>query len=296
MAFSVTTLAEYVEQNRLPLITKMVIPSSILNEIDVQTNIKHKAALDYLDVGVTIQAKTDCSFTPIGDDTFTQREITVNPLKVNKQWCPDTLAKKWNNYEVVTAANAQALPFERVLIDEIIAKENDLIVKNIFQGNTGTASTYMAFDGVSTIVSASASGAHLVTASASVYTTVTNIYLAMNDIVKESNPTIYLSPSNYSIFIQELIALNRYIISNEGNGSINLWGTNCRVKSESGLAGSKYIIGTYPKNIVYGTDLVSDQEQFRLFLSEDTNIKFISEWKSGVQIKFMDDMYYSVLA
>lgn len=291
MAFNVTGLTEYVEQHNEDLLVKAILGGDMFADISIQTGVKKTSALNILDVGVSLADGTACGFSPSGRDTFTQREITVSPLKVNKEWCTKDLDSKWMGYKVNTAANNDALPFEEDLLNQINLKVQSLIGFNLWQGNV-SGSGYDSFDGIMKIA-----GTTPVTIGASdtISEAVNKVYMAIPEAVLE-DAVIYVSPAAYRTLVQELTTANLFHVNaQEGEGSFLLAGTNTRVIKNNYLSGTKHIYAVNPKNIYFGTDLESDSEEYDLFYSKDNRTwRLVIEFKAGVQIGFLDEVVYGI--
>mgnify|MGYP003346033219 FL=1 len=66
-------------------------------------------------------------------------------------------------------------------------------------------------------------------------------------------------------------------------------GTNVKVIAVPGLTGTNRIVCTYLGNLFYGTDLLSDEEQFSIFWSRDNDeVRSIAAFKAGVQTAYPD--------
>ena len=291
MAFNVSSLTNYVEQHNEDLLVKAILGGDMFKDISLQTGVKKTSALNILDVGVTLGDGTNCGFSASGADTFSQREITVSPLKVNKEWCSKDLTAKWTGYKVNTAANNDVLPFEEDLLEQVNEKVQSLIGFNIFQGNV-VGSGYDSFNGLLTIT-----GTTEVTIDVadSVSEAVNKVYMAIPETVLE-NAVIYVAPATYRVLVQELIAANLFHVNaTEGEGSFILAGTNTKVIKNNFLSGTKHIYACDPKNIYFGTDLESDSEEYDLFYSKDNRTwRLVIEFKAGVQLGFTDEVVYGV--
>ena len=57
-----------------------------------------------------------------------------------------------------------------------------------------------------------------------------------------------------------------------------------KVVNTPGLSGSLSVLATFPRNLVYGTDMEGDEEDIRLWFSDDDDVyKLKVLWNSGVQ-------------
>ena len=88
MSFSLGTLTAYTEQQRLPLITKAVFSARTAALFTKQVGIKSAAALNLMDTNAALQSGTACGWNVAdaasGATTFTQRNITVAPMKIQE--------------------------------------------------------------------------------------------------------------------------------------------------------------------------------------------------------------------
>ena len=99
MAYDVSALPSYVEQNRLPLLAAAVLKGKTVEVINRQSGVKGKAALNIVNVDATLQDGASCGFNDGGDDEWSQRVIETVLLKVEKEWCWKDLIGYWNEYE-----------------------------------------------------------------------------------------------------------------------------------------------------------------------------------------------------
>ena len=64
-----------------------------------------------------------------------------------------------------------------------------------------------------------------------------------------------------------------------------------------GLAGTKNIVATFPKNLFYATDMEGDEEDIDLWYSKDDRVfKLEALWNSGVQIAYPDMVVLGTIA
>jgi hypothetical protein len=91
MAFDVSGLTAYIEEQNFPLITKAVTGGRTASLMEKQVGVKGKTKINLMDVDVNFQDGSGCAFNANGDVTFTQREIDPAKLKLNMEFCPKTL-------------------------------------------------------------------------------------------------------------------------------------------------------------------------------------------------------------
>ena len=88
-----------------------------------------------------------------------------------------------------------------------------------------------------------------------------------------------------------------YAPGNDDLREFLLPGSDCKVVRTQGLAGSLYILGTFPANLFYGCDMENDEEDIKVKY-DDISDNFIVKalWNSGVQIAFPDQVVLGVFA
>ena len=301
--FLVTSLPDYVQTNRDILIKSFgLVGEGARRYIGLQTGIKKDAYLNYLDLATVLQDGSDCAFNPLDSITLSQREIETAAIKVDGQICPETLLGKYAEYLVRINATENDLPFERYILDMLVAQINKKIEKLIWQGDTssndpdlkwigGFLAQFAADNGVVTVSIASGSSA---------YEGIQAVYMALPDEAIERGAVIFAAPSIYRSFIQDLISLNysAYAGPNGTNPDEFLFpGTNVRVVRTTGLAGSLKLVGTFGDNLVYGCDMENDHEDIDLWWSQDDRVfKYQVKWNSGVAYHFPDQVVVGTFA
>lgn len=70
-------------------------------------------------------------------------------------------------------------------------------------------------------------------------------------------------------------------------------GTNIAVTGIKGLSGVQDMILSADENLMYATDLVGEAEALSLWWSQDDRVyKFVSEFKAGTGIVFIDEVVH----
>lgn len=305
--FVVSGLSAYVEESRDLLIKNLMFGKGTRERISIQTGVKSKEHLHILDVAPVFGDASDCGFTAAGTATLSERLIEVVPLAVNMEICEKNLVGKYAEYLVVTNAVDNPLPFEQYLMDGIVDGINRNIETLMWLGDETNQSSDPVkkwYDGFIALAQASATATTGVTAVSiasgkSAYEGILAVYAALPENVLERGGEIYVSPAIFRAFMQDMVALN-YFHYNPGNDNANefiLPGTDVKVVKTAGLAGSLKILGTYAKNLVYGTDGENDDEIADVWYSKDDRTwKIAIEFKSGVQIAFLDQVVLGTFA
>ena len=297
MAYTVSALTNYVKTNEDVLIKSVVlggVKGDTISNLSLQTGIKTKERLNYLDVEPAFQDGTNCGFSANGKTEFTERELETKQYKVQDQYCDKVLLGKFAEYQVKINAQKEAsdLPFEAVLMDEIIGGINAGMEKEVWLG-TGTGSSLIK--GFVTLA-ASADSASTVAVSiesgTSVYNAIKKVVMAIPErIIDEA--VVFVSPAIYRAFVQEMVEKNYFHYKNDGNVEnmdITFPGTDIKVHKTIGLTGDKkHIYASSYKNMVYGCDLQGDEEKVKVWYDDNSELfKYNIRWNAGVMTYFPD--------
>ena len=291
MAYTVSALTNYVKTNEDVLIKSVVlggVKGDTISNLSLQTGIKTKERLNYLDVEPSFQDGTNCGFSANGKTEFTERELETKQYKVQDQYCDRVLLGKFAEYQVKINAQKEAsdLPFEAVLMDEIIGGINAGMEKEVWLG-TGTGNSLIK--GFVTLA-ASADSASTVAVSiesgTSVYNAIKKVVMAIPErIIDEA--VVFVSPAIYRAFVQEMVEKNYFHYKNDGNVEnmdITFPGTDIKVHKTIGLTGDKkHIYASSYKNMVYGCDLQGDEEKVKVWYDDNSELfKYNIRWNAGV--------------
>lgn len=297
-----TSLPDYVEQNRFPLLTDVVFGGRTIEMMSKQTGIKTKAAINYLSTDPVFQEGLGCGFTPQGTATLTQREITTGQIKVNMEFCPDTLLGKWAEYLVNIRATAEELPFEQYLIESITSQIKKRMEVAVWQGDTASEdSNLQHFDGLLKLANQETGTIKVAIASgASAYAAIKQVYMAIPEGTLDKDVRIFVAPAIFRAFTQELVALNLYHYAGPQDDAPREFvfpGTDVRVVMAAGLAGTLNLYANYPQNMYYGCDMEGDEEKFRIWYSQDNDVFRLNvSWNAGVQVAFPDEVVLGTMA
>ena len=299
--FIVSSLPAYVEENRDILLKNFgLVGSGTRSRIGLQTGVKYKENLNFLEIDPELQDGLNCELTPAGDVTLTDRELVTAWIEVLMAICPKKLVGKWAEYLVRANANAESLPFEQYIVDGLIAELNKKIEVLIWQGDTTSANTDLKWiDGLGIIFTTD--GTAVTSSAATLYAKLLDLYVGLDDVTLSKGAEIYISPANYRTLLMELVAANLYHYPAAENGTypkeIFLPGTDVKVVFTEGLTGvDGYAFATFPDNIRYGCDFENDQEDIAIKYDSIKELFYVKAlWNSGVQIAFPSYSYYMAL-
>ena len=290
MAINVSGLTAYVEEQRLPLIRKTIFAAPSVKHFNLQTGIKHAAALNILNTTVAFGDGATCGWNEAGTSAFSQRVLEVGNFKVNMSFCDKAMLKYWNGYDVRVAAGQKSLTFEEDFVNGIIDGVKDKLEGLIWKGVKATD----GMDGILTILSAaSASTVQPTLASGdTIYEKTVKAYQAIPAKILDK-AAIFMGVDNFRDLVLELTAKNLYHYSPEVDGAMEivLPGTSTKVYGVAGLNGQKAIVAGNPENIYYGVDMEGDEEKFDLWYSKDNQeFRLAINFNAGVQVAFPDEI------
>ena len=294
MAFVVSGLSDYVQNNREIILKDVVLGADSISRMTIQPGVKKDAELNFLLVEPVLQDGSSCGWNASGDATFTKRVISTGAIKVNMAFCEKTLLGKWTEYVVRFGANNDEFPFEQYIIDGVRDGIKAQMEKAVWQSDTSSSGL---FDGLLKIINA-ATGTkkETITSGKSAYEAIYQVYMAIpEEILEKEDLAINVSPKVFRAFCKELTDMNMYhYTAGDGVREVILPGTGCRVKMVKGLAdsvGTNYrkIVATYDRNLVFGCDMLDDAEVVKAWYSDDNDEHRIKvEFNAGVQIAFPD--------
>jgi len=298
MAFTFTGLTSYTDQERLPLITKAVFSARSASLFTKQVGIKFAAALNLMDTDAQIQSGDACGYTTSGTTAFTQRNITVGRMKVQETLCPRSLEQYWMQTQLTAGSNYEGVPFEQAFSEQKALRIAEALENAIWQGNA-------YFSGINQLLNA-ASGSTISgntgAVSASVGITTSNVISIFDGIYNQipqailtkQDLVIFCGWNNFRTLINALkaqtgVMYNQVDLAGLADGEFVYPGTNVKVIAVPGLTNTNRIVATYLGNLFYGTDLLSDEEQFSIWFSRDNDeVRFQAAFKAGVQFAYPD--------
>lgn len=316
MAFNVSSLADYTEQNEALLVTSSVLGAKtaalIKSAGNVMVGVKSSETINIMDTNAFFQAGGTCGFNASGTTSFTQRTVTVGKIAVMEAICPADLEAKYLQKALPTGSMYDSIPFEQEFTEKKAKRIASQLEIAIWNGNTGSANGNLnKFNGlIKLIADASAS----VAANASAYIsggpvaaiTDANV-IAVFDAVYKAIPAAVVAEDDMTIFCgQDLfrtytIALKNanqfhYSIDVKADSEFVLPGTMIKVVAVQGLNGSNKVYAMRLSNMFLGTDLLNEEEKFELFYAKEADIvRFVAKFKIGVNVAFPDEIAFFAL-
>ena len=292
MALDVTGLLDFNNEVAGELLVKSVYGGSTMEYITVKEGVKHQEPINLMEVDLQLQSGT-CVSNPSGSLTFTQRDITVCPRTSFDGICLKDMDKKYLGIADLEPGSynetfALASNYAELLVNNF-QKKNDQF---LWQGDqAGCAASY----GLISIISGSTAG---VVTTGSADATLDNIdnmlYGLSSDVADREDITVFMSVAKFRSFVANLRTANNYYfdpasISNRG-GNMEIaypFAPGVKVVGTVGLNGSDRIVVGPAKQIVAGTDLMSDFSEFQLWYDINSDqLKHRISTKLGVNIAY----------
>src|SRR3990167_692919 len=315
MAFDVTGLVAYIEENKADIITKVILGSKILDHIDVRNGIKGTEKIPILESTAPAQTGSACGYTSSGSTTLTQTSISTTSLKVEESLCLKDLEGYFSQKYLPNGSKyTDQLQILQQIIDRKVANIAQKFGQMLVQGDTdyGNDTWLKRMNGfISTVDSASDEIA--ATQQADITTSTVRgifediIFAKIPARILNMSPLVYCGQDTFRILLNKLWVDNlyHYIPSAADNNAMSLVypGSNITVvafpefNADNGTdAGGSLptavqdrILATYKENFVVGLDLESDLKDFEVWYSPD-NEQLRMRWRmrAGVAVHFTD--------
>ena len=320
MAFNVSALADYTEQNEALLVTSSVLGAKTAQLIKsaggIMVGVKSSETINIMDTDAIFQSGGSCGFNASGSTTFTQRTVTVGKIKVNEALCPKDLEAKYLQKALPTGSMYDSIPFEQEFSEKKAKRIASQLEIALWQGDTASGNVNLnKFDGLNKLIGAASgvvdanvsafiSGAPIssgtgITA-ANVVSIFDGVYRAIPaQIVSEDDVTIFCGMDTFRTYTIALKNANlfHYQINEKADNEFILPGTTIKVVAVQGLNGTNRIYAMRLSNLFLGTDLLNEEEKFEIFYAKEADqVRFVSEFKMGVNFAFPDEIVKFVLS
>ena len=290
MAFNVSGLSAYVQENRDNILRKVVLEGDTISKMAKQLGVKTKERLHYFSLDPVIQDGKGCGFSAQGATNITEKDVETAVMKINDEWCNDDLLGKYAEYLVRFGAdaNAEQLAFEQLIADELVKNINKEMEKRVWQGKKAT-------DLIDGLLTQAAADNETITVSFgsgdTLYEKVKAVIMAIPEEILD-DAVVFVSPANFRGLVFELLEMNNFHITPEEieKGEFYFPGTTIAVHKTIGLTGvdDKIYASTWG-NMVYATDMMDDKEELRFWFSDDADLHRVKvKWNAGVATYFSD--------
>jgi hypothetical protein len=291
MSVNLSSLPQYVEENKIGLIRKSVLGARTLEHINIQTGVVGPTSVNLLNTNIVFGNGATCGWNEAGESIVSQRVITPAMLKVNMSFCDKAMSKYFMNYEVNAAAGRATLPFEESFINDVTENANAKLDEIIWNGINVGGTDYKGFLDILTdeSIEKTATGE-------TVYGSVKNVYKALpSDVVDKA--VIFIGIDDYRDLALELTEknLNHYDPKVDYGYTMILPGTaTTKVVGVTGLNGKNVVVAANPEHMFYGTDMTGDDEVYKMWYSDDNQeFRLNIGFSAGVQFAFPDQVAWA---
>lgn len=311
MALDLTALSNYVEQNEQQLTAAAIFKAKTISLIEakgnVQAGIKSAETINVLTTDAVFQSGGGCGFNSSGTTSITQRQITVGKIKIQESICPKTFEAKYTQKALREGSSYDYMAYADQFTSQKVERIGAALETAVWLGDTTSVNGQLnKFDGLIKIVDSLGFGGagDPINGNVSALTTLTksNVRQAVDDIFL-SIPAALLDKEDFVIFAgndtfrEYVVALREANLFHYSVDAANMEtfipGTNVKLIGVNGLNGTDKFFGTHLSNIYLGTDLLNEQDRFELFYAKESDeMRFVVEFKLGIQVAFPDEVVY----
>jgi len=302
MALDVSALNNFNNEVAGELVVKAVYGGSTMEYITIQEGVKYQEPINLMDVDLYIQ-NANCSTDFSGSLAFTQRNITVCPRTSQDGICLKDMDKKYLGISALEPGSynetfALATAYSDLLVNKF-QKANDQFLWQQVSGSASTFGGTCESDGLLRLLSSGSVGSAITDSAQIVGTTTasldnldTMIAALPTDIADRDDLTFFMSIGKFRSFVAAVRSANSYYfdpssVSNRGGILEMVYPyQNVKVVGTVGINTDRIVLGP-AKQIVAGTDLMSDFSQFQLWYDINTDqLRHRISTKLGVQVAF----------
>lgn len=283
MAFDLSALSAYTEQNSGILIGKAVLGADLMNYVTVRPGYAAgTVAINVLDMSGMVWDDRACGWSPTGTTEFTQVAVDVKNKQSKQSLCVQDLRDYWLSTQVDPSAFGETVPFEVFLSDEAVKQTQkacekimgDAIIAGFTAGNGCVGVT----------------GATGMTAGNALEQVNLIVDALPIDVLSRQDLIMYMSYANFRMLTKGLVAANYYHyapgdkVTNFGLGqSVIIPGTNITAVPVGGFGTSNRIICGPKEHILAVTGLTTDEDKLEIWYSKDNDeVRMLSAFRIGV--------------
>lgn len=311
-SYVVSSITGFSDEVGGELLAKALVGATTPKYVNVRLGIKGTQALNLLDSNPSFQAGA-CGWEPDGTTSFTQRNITVCPEKLNEALCPDDLYDTYLSMFLQPGQTEESVPFEQMIADLKIKQIQQRVEDKLWNATVDGGDCFDGFNELISVFSGQTGVA--VSASPTAFspsaaygvngnpiTEVDKLINALDDNAQVREDLVaFMSFANFRLYIQALTRANFF--QNYIGGANAIGGpsameavhpnTNVKVVPTLGLSGSGKVVIGPSEYMVVGFDLISDHEKLDMWYSKDNDeIRIRANYNYGAQIAKWGDIKY----
>ena len=297
MALDVSALDAFNNEIAGELLPKIVYGGSTMEYVTIKEGVKHQEPINLMEVDLQLQYGT-CVSTPSGSLTMSQRNITVCPRTSFDGICLKDMDKYYLGIADLEPGSYNetfktAEVYSNLLVNQF-QKSNDSFLW------AGDASCTDGGTGLLTILSSGSAAAQALDAgnlagstTASLANLETMLEALSSDVADREDLTFFMSIAKFRELISDVRTQNNFYfdpVSVENRGGLlemaMPFQPNVKIVGTRGITTSRIVLGP-AKQIVAGTDLMSDFSEFQLWYDINTDqLRHRIATKLGVQVAY----------
>lgn len=316
MAFDVSALTAYVEENRAELIMKPITTSRSFDFLDLRTGIKSGEKIPIIESTAPAQAGASCGFTSSGSTTITQTTLNTSYIKVQEALCLQDLEAYYTQKYLKPGSSPDTTEIAADIINRKLANISQKVGQMIWQGKTSyTNDTYLKqINGFIAAID-TAGDAVAATAQASISTSTVRgifediVFQKLPMAITSQKPIVFCGVDTLRILLQKFMIDNMYHVvpsgADYGKNEFVYPGTDVRIiglhemnannSVDSGgslpTAVKNRIIAGDMMNFVAGVDVKADMDNFDVWYSKDNRqLRFDLRFNIGVKNHWTDQI------
>jgi hypothetical protein len=310
-SYVVSSITGFTDQVGGAVLSKALLGATTPQNVTVRLGIKGTQALNLLDSAPSFQDGA-CGWSASGTTTWTQRDITTCPEKINESLCPIALYDTYQSMLLQPGMLEEAVPMETMIGDLKSKQIQQRIESKLWNA---TVSGGDCFDGFKTIIASGQTGVAVSVSGTAwnpsiAYGTNGNPIWEVDKLVNAladdaqafDDLVVFCSVPAFRKYVQALTAANyfqNYIGGSQAIGSeMNMYAihpnTNVKVVPTIGITDNYVSIGP-AKYMFVGFDLLSNEKLDMWFSRDNQEIRLAANYNYGAQIaKFGSTAYFAV--
>lgn len=294
-------LSTYVDQLSSDIISEAVLSPITMSYCNIVPGIKGTQNVNLLRETLSVQTGTTCGFQDAGDITFSTVPLTVQALKINQSLCLEELNTLYLGQFLNPGSYNEQAPFEQSIVDlqtKQVKRFNEDIVWNASSGTSTFSGFVELLNNTAGVVAltgqtalCSVTGSSTVEKANAILSQVDNIINALDrNIYDRDDIVIFMSQQSFKCYLVALRNVNNFHFTEPTLGQVYETfhpQTKYKCVGVPGLNGSDLIAAGASQFFLIGTDLMSDEDSFRGWWSQDNQqVRMVVAWKIGTAISF----------
>lgn len=295
MALDLTALPVYDGDISRKIYSDIVLGGVMIEKGGMEpfTNVKNLIRIPSINGASGLQAD-DCTFSPVGNLVFTDKELRVCSFKINQQICWLDLETKYTSQWMNPGANTEApASIVELWVNEVMKYNKKEIGEIVWQGDAVTpAAGYLGL--CTGLIKQFTDNADTVTVNIAAPTTAANLVANLNlmynaipeEIMNEEDLAFYLPLGMKKFFHQAITSAGTQV----NQLGININGDSyffydIQVIFDPGMPANNMVV-SFGRNFLMATDLISDIDALTVInmhpLGQGKNIRLQGSYKFGV--------------